>query len=103
MSRGWVLKRIKHTLLCRSDWKDANPQGEQACSKCGVWKKPLVRINTRLALSRFIPVPMHSTYRTQKQGKLRYEKATWWQWRSKVFLHQHVAIDPSTHQPVNVD
>lgn len=42
-------------------------------------------------LSRFVPVRMRSRYLTGADGGVHAERATWWQWRGRVF---RVRIQP---------
>jgi hypothetical protein len=42
-------------------------------------------------LSNILPVPMRSTY----ESLTGRQRATWWQWRGKVYRHRIVPLGPA--------
>jgi len=42
----------------------------------------------RYAMSKIIPVPMRSRYGVELGGKSFNEKASWIQWRGRIFAHK---------------
>ncbi len=48
--------------------------------------------NWRYHLSKLVPVPMRSTYSASDGIAERDERASWWQWRGRVFAHRIVLL-----------
>jgi hypothetical protein len=45
-----------------------------------------------LWLSKVIPVPFHSVYGFESGPPERRERATWWQWRDRVYRHRRATV-----------
>jgi hypothetical protein len=43
-------------------------------------------------LSKIIPVPMKSEYGVEDAGVQRIQRATWWQWRDRIYRHRNTFV-----------